>query len=339
MASDRLAQVTAGRPSVMRAAEIAEHIGAGWPAVLEQLGIEPQFLRNVHGPCPACGGTDRYRFDNKGGRGGYYCSRCGAGDGFKLLQRVHGWDFRTARDRVIEAAGLSSHNRTLNTVAGTNPVHSRTAADHQPTAQLSARVKRLRTELCRLEDCPDAVAYLSSRGLWPAAAHTTLKAHPSVEYYDAGQRVDRFPALIVDVRDFTGDLVTAHVTYLANGAKLASHKPRKILSPMVGRESCAVRLYRVSGDSMGIAEGLETAIAASVLHDMPTWAALNTSLLAKFKPPVGVDRLVVFADRDLPGITAAAAVLERLQGKVRVEIRTPPAPHKDWNDALTKGTR
>ncbi len=105
---------------------------------------------------------------------------------------------------------------------------------------------------------------------------------------------------------------------------------------MVGREACAVRLYRITGGSMGIAEGLETAIAASVLHDnMPVWSALNTTLLSKFTPPAGVDRLIAFTDNDLPGMKAAAALLERLQGQVRVEVRTPPAPHKDFNDVLT----
>jgi putative DNA primase/helicase len=87
---------------------------------------------------------------------------------------------------------------------------------------------------------------------------------------------------------------------------------------------------------MGIGEGLETAISAAVLHEIPVWAALNTSLLAKFTPPADIERLIVFADNDLPGMKAAAALLERLQGQVRVEIRSPPAPHKDWNDVLTK---
>jgi hypothetical protein len=37
------------------------------------------------------------------------------------------------------------------------------------------------------------------------------------------------------------------------------------------------------------------------------------------------------ADRDEAGLTAA---LERLQGRLRVKIRIPSAPAKDWNDVL-----
>ena len=35
-----------------------------WPAILTGLGLEARYLRNRHGPCPACGGTDRFRFDD-----------------------------------------------------------------------------------------------------------------------------------------------------------------------------------------------------------------------------------------------------------------------------------
>jgi len=311
---------------MMRADDI--HARIDWPTVLALLGIPPEALRlKKSGACPNCGGHDRYTFDNRRGRGDFICRACGAGSGFDLLMRVHRWDFRTARDRVVEAAGFKSSADVGSTRLAPKP----SAAAARPPA----RVRRLRTELCRLEDCDDAIQYLDYRGLWPAAASSSLRAHASVEYYDNGQRIDRYPALVADVQDFAGKLVTTHVTYLANGRKLAKHEPRKIFSPMVGREACAVRLYPITGDSMGVAEGLETAIAASVLHDnVPVWSALNTALLAKFTPPANISRLIVFADRDLPGMTAAATLIERLQGQIRVEIRAPASPHKDWNDDL-----
>ena len=91
----------------MRAEELAERIGAGWPALLEQLGVPAAALVNKHGPCPACGGRDRFRFDNRHQRGDFYCNGCGAGSGYDLLMRVRGCDFRTALRLVAEAAGVS----------------------------------------------------------------------------------------------------------------------------------------------------------------------------------------------------------------------------------------
>jgi len=39
-----------------------------------------------------------------------------------------------------------------------------------------------------------------------------------------------------------------------------------------------------AGGVLGIAEGIETALSAAVLDGVPVWAALNTSLLARFEP-------------------------------------------------------
>jgi hypothetical protein len=45
-----------------------------------------------------------------------------------------------------------------------------------------------------------------------------------------------------------------------------------------------------------------------------------------------LSKLVIFADRDIPGLEAAAKLMERLQEKFRLEIRTPQL--KDFNDVL-----
>ncbi len=53
-----------------------------YPAV----GIHFDKAHKQHQPCPVCGGTDRFRCDNKKGDGTWICSNCGAGDGFKLVE-------------------------------------------------------------------------------------------------------------------------------------------------------------------------------------------------------------------------------------------------------------
>ncbi len=312
---------------MIRADEIHARLGSSWPQILVQLGIPEASLRNKHGPCPACGGKDRFRFDNKGDRGTYICGQCGAGDGFGLLERVYGWTFAEARKRVIDAAGLSDGGISAPLRSVTRPAEACTVA------RPPDRVLRLRRDRCAIENCVDAMAYLASRGLWPLPPGCTLKAHATVEYWHDGRRVGRYPALVGDVMDITGEIVTCHVTYLQGGKKLEQHEPRKILSPMTGREGCAVRLMPAA-DILGIAEGIETSLSAATLDGVPVWAALNASLLSRFEPPPGVERLRVYADRDEAGLSAALKLVERLQGRIRVEIRIPSAPAKDWNDVL-----
>jgi putative DNA primase/helicase len=85
-----------------------------WPRLLIELaGLKPEQLQNRHQSCPACGGTDRYRWDQDAGAGGWFCNQCGGkdhagggGNGMDLLLRVTGWDFATAARRVEAHLGL-----------------------------------------------------------------------------------------------------------------------------------------------------------------------------------------------------------------------------------------
>jgi hypothetical protein len=44
--------------------------------------------------------------------------------------------------------------------------------------------------------------------------------------------------------------------------------------------------------------------------------------------------VAIYADRDEAGLMAACRLMERLQGRVRLEVRVPSAPAKDFNDVL-----
>jgi putative DNA primase/helicase len=317
------------QPSFLRAEDIHARVGNSWPGVLAQLGIGEEFLRpKKPGPCPVCGGRDRYMFDNRNGRGDFLCRQCGAGSGFDLLMRVHGWQFAEARRRVLEAAELTPDSPSVAAHRVTRPV----MAPVPLVASPPDKVRALARAACLVADCQEAVSYLHGRALWPLPDGCSLKAHPSVDYWHENQRA-RYPGLVAEVRDIADELVTAHVTYLQQGRKIPADDARKLLSSMTGREGCAVRLMP-AGETLGIAEGIETALSAAVIDGVPVWAALNTSLLCKFVPPVGVKTLRIYADRDIPGLEAAGRLMERLQGRVGLELRVPAAPFKDFNDQL-----
>src|SRR5690606_38736332 len=87
---------------------IHARLGAnGWREVLLAAGINEKFLRNKHGPCPVCGGSDRCRYDNKNGRADWIGNRCGAGDGFNWLMGAFGLRFPNARRKVLELARIT----------------------------------------------------------------------------------------------------------------------------------------------------------------------------------------------------------------------------------------
>lgn len=46
--------------------EVTTAAAGNWPYVLAGLSIDVPDSSRRHAPCPACGGTDRFRFDDNG---------------------------------------------------------------------------------------------------------------------------------------------------------------------------------------------------------------------------------------------------------------------------------
>lgn len=79
-----------------RTAELRRNAHGRWTSILLHLGVPARLLNHRNQPCPQCGGVDRFQYTDRFGAGNYFCRGCGPGDGFKLLQAVHGWTFATA---------------------------------------------------------------------------------------------------------------------------------------------------------------------------------------------------------------------------------------------------
>jgi hypothetical protein len=90
----------------------------------------------------------------------------------------------------------------------------------------------------------------------------------------------------------------------------------------------AIRLF-APGPLLGVAEGIETALAVHVRTGMPVWSAVSANLLERLEPPAKTSLVVIWADRDRSGTGAAAALLlrERSLGPgILVAVHLPPGP-------------
>lgn len=136
----------------------------------------------------------------------------------------------------------------------------------------------------------------------------------------------------------TGRVVGAHRTALAeDGTKIG----RKMLGTA---EGAAIMLDPFSAvtDTLHVAEGIETALAAREHYGMqPIWALGSSGGIARLPVLPKVKRLVVVGENDGGASRkAVAAVFARWHVAGRtVEVVWPPAPHKDLNDAVMGGAK
>lgn len=291
-----------------------------WREILSRLGMDDRHLRNKHTDCPLCGeGKDRYRFDDKDGRGTWICGTCGAGDGMRLAVEWTGRPFRDVAAMIDEMVG--------------------NIEPEEPPKRSANRGRRI-AKILEESVCPsgnDAVTkYLRGRRL---PRSPVLRMHPDLVYYDNRTIAGRYPAMLSPILSPSGEMITLHVTYLTpEGGKAPVDAVKKILPHDGDLAGAAIRLTRIY-PHMGIAEGIETALAVMKLYRIPCWAAVNAGLLEKFAPPAGIERVTVFGDNDasFTGQRAAYVLAHRLangKGKIPVEVRFPPEFGMDFADLL-----
>lgn len=294
---------------------IVEAARGNWPAILAHFGVSLP-ARGKHGPCPACGGKDRFRFDDKEGRGSFYCSGCGAGDGFILLKNVKSTSLQNITELVSNHLGVKREATEATTT--------------DPTKAMRALWERARKPLYG-----GPVDQYLRRRIGPYEPPMSVRECMSV--YDPETK-QNFPAMIAKIASPENRAVNLHITYLTlDGRKAATPKPKRVMAGKLP-EGSAIRLMPAN-EYMGIAEGIETALAASIIFKMPVWAAVSGVGLSKWTPPAVAKTIYVFADNDanFAGQAKAYALAHRLATlfKREVVVDMPDIIGNDWNDHLT----
>ncbi|MGE3404983.1 MAG: toprim domain-containing protein, partial [Vicinamibacterales bacterium] len=229
------------------------------------------------------------------------------------------------RDLFAHAAGIGGVHASPASPAGKRPV--RQSADD------AAREIAFVLSGTRPIAGTHAERYLAARGL-ALPASVDLLFHDDLAHREAKRG---YPGVVAIVRDAGGTQVALHRTYLdpAGPAKADVAPARKTLGPVGGG---AVHLAEPRDGLVGLAEGIETALAAmTACPDLPVWATLSTAGMESVQLPADIVRVVLLADHDDAGRRAAAAAASRLAGEGRnVRLALPPREGDDFNDLLRR---
>lgn len=294
--------------------------------IFEHYGLPPITGKNhFKGKCPLCDSIGKFRIDNRDGAGTWICT-CGSGDGLKLVTETQGKPFNEVcreidaligntfrRDKVPETSDASKLRRkVLNNFAKMSPLRGTSGAE-----------------------------YLNSRGIYQLPAEA-VRLNPKQRHN--GRVYQSIYSLATDDK---GELCYLHQTLL-DGAKKAdigaSAKRQKSLQEdnyLDHARSVAIRMFPVAS-TLGIAEGIETALSAHQIYKVNTWATMTANFMKKFRVPAGVKHLIIFADRDETSATGLAAACECAHANLvakndlqRVSVYWPD--HDDFNNMLMNG--
>ncbi|MGR7211106.1 primase-helicase zinc-binding domain-containing protein [Klebsiella aerogenes] len=280
-----------------------------WPRILPALGVK--VMKNRHQDCPVCGGSDRFRFDDKEGRGTWFCNQCGAGDGLKLVEKVFGVSASEAAGKVDAVTGSMSPVAPEVIAAA----EAETDADRKAAAMLAVT-------LMEKTHTTTGNAYLTRKGFPALECLTLMTTHKTGGVaFHAGD-------VAVPLYDDTGALVNLQL--------INSEGLKRTLKGGAVKGTChTLEGKKEAGKRLWIAEGYATALTVHHLTGETVMVALSSvnllslASLARQKHPAC--QIVLAADRDLNGNgqTKAAAAAQACEGTVAL-----PPVFGDWNDAF-----
>jgi phage/plasmid primase-like uncharacterized protein len=270
--------------------------------------------RELVGPCPTCGGRDRFAVSPS--KQLWNCRGCSlGGDAIDLIRHVDGCSYREAL-RVLEGERVSTRGASVARVVG----------DNLRSLEFTEQIWGQTTELA-----PQAMAYFERRGIPinDVPDHGGLRWHPSCPWEGGNQ-----PCVV-------GRYTTA-VDNKPRGIwrrSIDGTKP-KALGPTAG---CVIRLWpdSVVETALVLGEGVETTLAAATRIEhratllQPAWAAGSAGNMANFPVLSGIEALTILVDNDAAGERAADQCRARWGAAGReVTLLKPNIADADFNDVV-----
>lgn len=322
------------------------------------LGLKVPRAGEYAGPCPACGGRDRFSVNPR--KGVWNCRGAGGGnDAISLVGHVHGVDFRGAVEFLTGERDLPPKPRPR---SAPQPVED-------DEAERVARARALWRDAYPARGTIVDTYLTKARGLPPldVATARTIRFHPAFPMRDPAGELVRVPAMLCAMRnpraalDFMagarGDLDEVEDQALADEefiravsclaladdgrSKRFGPQSRKFRGVAKGAGVILGDMWSLyyGGAALHVAEGVETALAVRRLFGAELVVALGSAGAIRdleFMPCVR--RLVIHAERDESGTSERAALECFTRWRERIDYVEIVAPREscDANDVLMR---
>ena len=255
-----------------------DYCKGNWSVIFSHFGLPPISKRHFPGECPLCGGIGKIRIDNRTGNGDYIC-RCGAGNGIKLVMGATGKEFKEVAREI---------HKLLNIDFKKERVVSETKSKEKMVIDYFKKLPSLVDS--------NALEYFKNRGI---SDYKSIPKHGS-KFMSKTKEDATVGAILSMVTDDNYNVIYTHKTFIKDGKK-ADITPQKKLEKITDLEEIhfgvSIKLFECA-ETLGIAEGIETAVSCKQVYKINTWSTINNGFMKKFKAPKNVKNLYIFADSD-----------------------------------------
>lgn len=290
---------------------VLREFNGAWRQTLENYGCHLPSGRH-HGPCPVCGGKDRFRFDDKEGRGTWFCSQCDpqSGGGLLLLSRFLGKPTIEVANELLGNTPERSRAPVYRSFVGEDQIRKANHEQARKGAEALLASSELRTH-----------PYMSDRGLdgqWLVNGEPIMGKDRAI--------IQPGELLLVPAHKAEGD-----GSKLVNVQKIKANKEKR---PLFGGDMAGV-YHKLDGHQklIAIAEGYATGVTVNQVTGATTYCAFNTGNLAAVSAWVAGQHqgvpVVFFADNDEHG--AGLRYAKDAAAPIGATVALPPGLG-DWDD-------
>ena len=267
----------------------------------------------LSGPCPVCGGTDRFAINIK--KQLFHCRKCGGqgGGAIDLVMFVAGVSFIRAveiltgyRPEPVVAKPVEYAKASTTTEQDEAEQHRRAAwlwSQRRPIAgTLAERYLRSRHITCPL---PPTLAFLPPSGDYPPSMIAAYALPNEIE-----------PGLLGAPRIVR----SVHVTRLLLDG--SGRERGKAAKKTIGRPLGNPIVLAPVNDALTltITEGIEDALSVFQATGLGAWAAGSAPYMLSIEVPDYIDAITIIADADEAGQRGAIGLAQRLHQRGGIEI-------------------
>lgn len=304
--------------------EVKRRAAGGWFNLLQQCSVDTP-NKGHHGPCPICGGTDRFHFIDDHDGGEWHCRQCDApnhGDGLDLVSRSNGITITEAAEMIAGLLGIVDRSTEL-------IQQSPTIVQRKPVAEAGGEVvgkpiaERVAALLAKTHS--GHAEYLAKKGL--PSSHEAL--------LDDG-------SMVLVLRSMDGVVTGAQIIKPSGEKRLLAGTKKKgafiALSPLPEQVETVV-----------ISEGNATSVTTALLMpDAVNVAAIDAgnllSVAQAFRETFPDARIIIAGDNDWhlpdeldehgkPKVNAGKLAAEKAAAAINGWISLPSGEVKaDWDD-------